>query len=141
MKPESAKYIEQANIVISRADIMLSSGLNEDAARGAYLACFHVAQAYIFERTDKTSKTHSGVQTEFFRLSKDDLRVDTELRKFLSLAYEFKSGADYFTGEYMVISAHEAAEAVITAKRFVAHFSDLVPVVSPTPSATPKYSP
>ena len=32
---------------------MLKAGLNEDAARAAYLASFHVAQAYIFERTDK----------------------------------------------------------------------------------------
>jgi uncharacterized protein (UPF0332 family) len=57
MKPESAKFVEQANIVLARADIMLNVGLNEDAAREAYLASFHVAQAYIFERTDKTFNT------------------------------------------------------------------------------------
>lgn len=55
MKPESDRFIDQANIIIGRADLMLTVGLNEDAARSAYLACFHIAQAYIFERTGKTT--------------------------------------------------------------------------------------
>jgi len=46
---------------------MLSVGLNADAAREAYLACFHCAQAYIFERTGKVSKSHHGVQTQLLR--------------------------------------------------------------------------
>ena len=128
MKPESAKFIEQAHIVIARADLMLTVKLNEDAARAAYLASFHVAQAYIFERTGKTSKSHNGVQTEFFRLTKDDARVDPLLRRFLSQAYEFKSVADYFTGAEAVTSAADAAEAVAASKRFVAHFAGLVPL-------------
>jgi uncharacterized protein (UPF0332 family) len=45
MKPESAKFVTQANIVLARADVMLKVGLNEDAAREAYLASFHAAQA------------------------------------------------------------------------------------------------
>jgi hypothetical protein len=40
MKLESAKFIEQAHIVIARADLMLTVKLNEDAARAAYLASF-----------------------------------------------------------------------------------------------------
>ena len=98
MKPESAKSVEQANIVLARADIMLSAGLNEDAARQAYLASFHVVQAYIFERTDGTFKMHHGVQREFFLLTKDDVRTDQNLRRFLSQSYEFKSVADYSSG-------------------------------------------
>jgi uncharacterized protein (UPF0332 family) len=128
MKPQSAKFVEQASIVLDRADRMLAAALNEDAARAAYLACFHVAQAYIFERTGKTSKTHKGVQTEFFRLTREDSRTDAELRPFLSQAYEFKSIADYFTGPDAVTSAEEAVEAVATAKRFVAYFGMVVPV-------------
>lgn len=126
MKPELAKFIDQANIVLARADLMLTVNLNEDAARAAYLASFHVAQAYIFERTGKTSKSHRGVQTEFFRLTKDDARVDPVLRRFLSQAFEFKSVADYLTGDEAVTSAVEAVKAVATSKRFVAHFAVLV---------------
>src|ERR1700734_3640454 len=134
MKPESAKFIEQAHIVIARADLMLTVKLNEDAARAAYLASFHVAQAYIFERTGKTSKSHRGVQTEFFRLTKDDARVDPLLRRFLSQAYEFKSVADYFAGAEAVTSAADASEAVATSKRFVAHFAGLVPLPGSGPN-------
>jgi hypothetical protein len=57
MKAESVAFLDQAGIVLARADLMLSVGLNEDAARAAHLACFRVAQAYIFERTGRTSKT------------------------------------------------------------------------------------
>jgi uncharacterized protein (UPF0332 family) len=137
MRPESVKFIEQANIVLVRADIMLNVSLNEDAARLAYLASFHVAQAYIFERTNKVSKTHRGVQTEFFRLTKDDPRTDPDLRRFLSESYEFKSIADYFSGPDPKTSSEDAAEAVATAKRFVAHFARLVPIPQPAPPTSP----
>ena len=80
MTPESTAFFAQAHLMIARAERMLTVSLNEDAARAAYLACFHTAQAYIFERTGKTSKSHHGVQTEFFRLSRDDMRTDLELR-------------------------------------------------------------
>ena len=141
MKPESARFVEQANIVLTRADIMLTVGLNEDAAREAYLASFHVAHAYIFERTDKTSRSHHGVQTEFFRLTKDDPRVDQDLRRFLSQSYEFKSVADYFSGPNPVTSPEEAAEAIETAKRFVAHFTQLVPIPNAAPRTGPDATP
>ena len=134
MKPESTRFVEQAYIVLARAAIMSGAGLNEDAARAAYLASFHVAQAYIFERAGKTFKTHHGVQREFFRLVKDDPRADSDLRRFLSRAYEFKSIADYFSGPDPVISPDDATQAIATAKRFVIHFADLTPVPgSPSP--------
>jgi hypothetical protein len=90
-----------------------------------------LAQAYIFERIRKTSRSHHGVQTEFFRLSRDDLRADPELRRFLSQSYEFKALADYGTGPDAITSAGEAAAAVAVARRFVSHFGGLVPVVGP----------
>jgi uncharacterized protein (UPF0332 family) len=140
LKPESAKFVAQANIVLARADIMLGVGLNEDAAREAYLASFHMAQAYIFERTAKTSKTHNGVQREFLRLTRDDTRADHDLRRFLSQSYEFKSVADYFAGPNPVTSAEDAVEAVATAKRFVAHFTQLVPIPNRAPRTGPDAS-
>lgn len=38
----------------------------------ACLAGFHAAQAFIFERTGKSVKTHKGVQTELHRLTRAD---------------------------------------------------------------------
>jgi uncharacterized protein (UPF0332 family) len=126
MKAESAAFLDQADIMLGRADLMLSVSLNEDAAREGYLACFHVAQAYIFERTGRTSKSHHGAQTQFFHLSRDDTRVDHALRRFLAEAYEFKSVADYGIGPDAVTSAATAVAAVSTAKKFVRHFRVLV---------------
>lgn len=126
MTPESTAFLDQANIMLARADRMLSAGLNEDAARAGYLACYHVAQAYTFERTGRTSRSHHGVQTEFFRFSREDPRADAELRRFLSQSYEFKSLADYGTGPDAVTSSGAAANAVAVAKRFVSHFGGLV---------------
>ena len=115
---------------------MLRAGLNEDAARTAYLASFHTAQAYIFERIGRIFKTHRGVQREFFQLIRKDPRGDQDLRRFLSQAYEFKSIADYFSGPDAVTLPEEAAEAIQTARRFVAHFASLVAVgISDTDSA------
>jgi uncharacterized protein (UPF0332 family) len=140
MKPESATFLEQATVILRRAARMLGADLFEDAARCAYLACFHVAQALIFERTDEVYKSHRGVQGEFNRLIKDDARVDHELRKFLSRSYEFKTIADYETGSDATVSPVVAAEAVATAKRFVAHFAGLV-AVPPPPRPDPGASP
>ena len=126
MKPESAEFLQQAVICVARADTMLKVGLNEEAARASYLACFHTAQAYIFERTSKTAKSHHGVHTEFFRLTKDDIRVDATLRRFLSQAYEFKAVADYYVGEDAMMSVEQATDAIGIAKRFNEHFSALL---------------
>ena len=82
MTPQSAGFLDKALKILSDADIMLGVGLNEAAGRTAYLAGFHVAQALIFERLGKVLKTHNGVQAEFLRLTKDDLRLDAELRLF-----------------------------------------------------------
>ena len=94
---------------------------------------FLAAQAYIFERMDKTAKSHHGVQTEFLRPTKDDKRVDTVSRRFLSQSYEFKSVADRSVGPDAVISQAESIAAVATAKRFVDHLMSIVHVVDVAP--------
>jgi hypothetical protein len=72
---------------------------------------------------------------------KDDARVDPVLRRFLSQSYEFKSVADYLTGDEAVTSAAEAAEAVATSKRFVAHFAALVTLPESAPDASSNEAP
>ena len=95
MKPETAQFVEFARDMFRRAGQMSSIHLNGDAGRAAYLACFHVAQAMIFERAGRVMKTHRGVQTEFNKIMKDDPRADGEFVWFLARAYKFKTIADY----------------------------------------------
>ena len=105
---------------------MLAAKLNEDAACAAYLASFHTAQAYLFERAQRTFKTHHGVRREFVHLTRDNARVDPDLRRFLAQSYEFKAAADYFSGSNPVMPPEEAAAAIETARRFVDHFTALI---------------
>ncbi len=97
MSPQGARFLDKARQLLDQAETMLRVGLYEAAGRTAYLASYHAAQAFIFERVGKVLKTHAGVHTEFLRLTKDDPGVDSELRTFLSRAYNLKAIADYET--------------------------------------------
>jgi uncharacterized protein (UPF0332 family) len=92
---------------------------SDEAARAAYLAGFHAAQALISERAGRVAKSHSGVRSAFARLVRDDPRVDRSLLSFLGRAYRFKEIADYGTGPDAVVTVAEAEEAIAVAQRFV----------------------
>ncbi len=105
---------------------MLAMNYYDAAGRAAYLAGFHAAQALISERTGRAVKTHGGVNAEFQRLVRNDARIDQELRAFLGFAYNLKAIADYETGPGSEVPPALAAEAIETAKRFVAKMAELV---------------
>jgi uncharacterized protein (UPF0332 family) len=92
---------------------------NDEAGRAAYLAGFHAAQALISERTGRVAKTHDGVNSQFNSLTRDDPRIDAELRGFLGRAYNLKAVADYETGPGSVVPLERVEAALATAVRFV----------------------
>jgi uncharacterized protein (UPF0332 family) len=104
----------------------LRFGLSNDAGRGAYLAASHAAQAFIFERTGKTAKTHQGVQSEFHRLAREEFRIERVLPPFLVQAYNLKAVADYETGPDSDIPPERSAAAIETAARFLHRMSGLI---------------
>jgi len=112
----------------------------DEAARAAYFAGFHAAQALIFERRGHSAKTHSGVHTELARLTVGESSFDAELRGFLGRAYNFKAAADYETGTAETISATRAKMAIETAKRFVDRIADLLSSNPPTRGEAPDES-
>jgi uncharacterized protein (UPF0332 family) len=89
------------------------------AAREAYLAAYHAAEALLYERTGKIAKSHSGLRSEFARITRGEPRVDRTFSAFLAQAYELKSLSDYGTGDEAAISAATAEAALQTAARFV----------------------
>ena len=91
MKAETADYLEKARASLADARQIKVLPLPHIAAREAYLAVFHAAQAYIFERTGKVAKTHRGVRSEFTRLSRTEPRIGRDLVTFLGTAYQFKT--------------------------------------------------
>jgi uncharacterized protein (UPF0332 family) len=60
MTPEAERYLAKARLTLDRARLMLTVHLTEDAGRSAYLAGYQAAEAFIFERTGKVTKTHKG---------------------------------------------------------------------------------
>lgn len=94
MTPEASEHLDRAREYLSKARNLLDvPHYNDDAGRAAYLAGLHAAQALISEQTGKLARTHEGVNREFNRLTRDDLRVDTELRRFLPQAYDLRGGS------------------------------------------------
>jgi uncharacterized protein (UPF0332 family) len=136
MKPQTGAFLDKARELLQQADTVMGVGLNEAAARTAYLAAVHAAQALIFENTSRVVSSHRGVQSEFWRLTKDEPRLDDELRAFLSRAYTFKRIADYETGPASHINAETARNAIATARRFVGCVAALIPSNGHTPQAS-----
>ena len=126
MTPETSQFLEKANKLLLEAEAMLKIGLYDAAGRTAYLAGFHAAQSLISEKTGRAFKTHKGVHTEFQRLTKGDTNFPSDLRGFLSRAYNLKAIADYQTGPAAEVSIEQATDALMQAKRFLAHVALLL---------------
>ena len=120
MKAETADYLAKARTTLADAQQIVTLPLPHVAAREAYYAAFHAAEAYIFEHTGKVASTHRGVRSEFARLARREPRIDRELTRFLATAYQLKATADYGIGPAAApITGDQAAAAVTTASRFI----------------------
>lgn len=109
MTPEAAGHLDKARQFLADARTILAAGVAGDAGRDAYLAAFHAAQALICERTGRAAKTHRGTHVQFARLTRDEPRLDPDLRRFLPQSYDIKAVADYETGPGAVIQDKEGA--------------------------------
>ena len=58
MRPETADSLAKARATLADAQQIATLPLPHVAAREAYYAAFHAAEAYIFEQTDKVATTH-----------------------------------------------------------------------------------
>ncbi|MGO9007984.1 MAG: HEPN domain-containing protein [Beijerinckiaceae bacterium] len=108
MKPEAEDYLDKAHDDLDDARKIAGISLAKVAARSAYYAAFHAAEAFIIEHTGKVAKTHSGVRTEFARLLKDTPSVEKQLLKFLGQAYKYKEISDYAVGHGAVVTDEAA---------------------------------
>ncbi len=119
MTAETSRYIDKARRTLANGRIILSVNLGDEAGRAAYLAAFHAAQAFIFDRSGQVTKTHQGVHTLFAKLAAKEPMIDLDLRRFLQRAYSLKAVADYEMGPDAVVPLEQAAAALETANRFV----------------------
>jgi uncharacterized protein (UPF0332 family) len=92
----------------------------------------HAAQALIFEKAGKYVKSHKGVKSELGRLTRDESTFGPEQRAFLGTAYDLKAISDYETGPGSKVSLEMAAEALGSARRFVAVIAGLLNTPQPS---------
>ena len=126
MRSEAAAYLATAHDDLREAGLIAAIPLSKAAARSAYYAVFHAAEALIFERTGKVVKTHSGVRSEFSRLLRDAAETDAVLGRILNKGYGYKDLADYGSGRNRVITDDDAAVMIADATRFVARIAELL---------------
>lgn len=126
MTPEAAAYLDKARQCLSNSRALQAIGLSNDAGRNAYFAAFHSAQAFIFSRTGRVAKTHSGVRSEFARLAKAEPAIDRSLTAFSARAYTIKEVADYETGPDAMIPRDRASAALESAEQFVDRVAGLL---------------
>ena len=132
MKPETEDYIAKARECLDAAIKIQSLCLPQVAAKEAYLAAYHAAQAFVFERNGKVVKSHGGMRTQFALLAKDDPRIDRTLAALLGRAYKFKEVADYAVGSQAAVTLTEAQGVIDIAQNFVDTIVGLLPPVSAT---------
>jgi len=119
VKPEAADYLDKARTDFEDAKKIAAIGVARVAARCAYYAMFHAAEAFIVESTGKVAKTHSGVRAEFARLAKETPAIDRSFPKLLAKAYLYKEVGDYGVGPGADVTMADANDAVANAARFV----------------------
>jgi uncharacterized protein (UPF0332 family) len=124
--PEAKDYLDKARDDLDDARKIVAIHLATVAARSAYYAAFHAAEALIVERTGKIAKTHSGVRTEFARLLKDTPGGERAMLTFLAQGYKYKEIGDYGVGRGAVVTDEEANDAIDNAARFLERVAALL---------------
>ena len=90
MRAETTDFLAKARECLTAAKTVLSVSLPGVAAKEGYLAAFHAAHAFVFERTGKAVKTHRGLRAAYARAAREEPRLDPAFSRLLSQAYKFK---------------------------------------------------
>lgn len=121
---QADSLIVKARENIAFARYALAGEYTDEAGRSAYMAAYHAALAFIFARTGKSPKTHSGTRSEFARLARDEPRISREQVSLLGWSYELKSVADY--DQEHTVSLADAERAINEALQLVDTIAPLI---------------
>ena len=119
MTPEATRHIARAREDLDDARQVAQIGLAKVAARSAYYAAFHAAEAFIIEKTGRVAKTHSGVRSVFARLARAETRFDRTMTSFLAQGYQYKEVGDYNVDPAAAITMRNAEAAISAAADFL----------------------
>jgi uncharacterized protein (UPF0332 family) len=119
VRSRTENFIAKARRCLGAAITNYDFPLPDVAAKEAYLAGYHSAEALIYELSGKAAKTHRGVRIRFADLARADPRIDPAFTEFLAQAFDFKIVADYGTDPEDFVTMDQAARMIETARRFV----------------------
>ena len=126
MRTETRDFLAKARECLAAAKTILAISLPGVAAKEGYLAAYHTAHAFVFERTGKAVKTHSGLRTAYARAAREEPRLDPAFSRSLSRAYKFKEVADYGISPTIEVTMADAREVIENAERFIDTVADLL---------------
>ena len=132
MTPEWRHALNLAAKHLEAARQVATIDLAEIAGREAYLACFHAALAFVHSRTGRVVKTHSGLRSEFARLSHHDPQIDPAFPIFLAQSFDIKMLADYDKPIGRPFTIDQAMTTIATAERMVACIEALLSELPPS---------
>lgn len=124
MQPETRVYLESAERSLTEARGILKAGFDAIAAREAYMAVLESARAYVFEKTRKISKTHSGTNTLFLELVRDQAEFEAAEKAMVGDLLEIKLDVDY--GHRSKVGRADVRQIIAHAERFVAKIARLL---------------
>jgi len=119
MTPAAARCLAAAQQSLADAEVILGVRIARVAAREAYMAAFHAAEAFVVEKTGKVVKTHAGLRTEFSRLAQGPDDIGRWMTTFLANAFRFKSLSDYDVTQETPITLANAEALIVDARSFV----------------------
>jgi uncharacterized protein (UPF0332 family) len=114
---EAEGHLAKARENITFARYALAGNFTEEAGRSAYMAAFHATTAFVVARTGKTPKTHSGLRSQFARLTREEPQISHEQVSLLSWSYELKNAADY--AQEHKVSPADAVRAIDEAQGLI----------------------
>lgn len=98
MTPEARDYLVKAREELAEARAIMGIGLAKAAARSAYYAAFHAAEALLVARTGRIAKTHTGIRTALAQLLREASPSDRDLLTFLRVPINTRSSATMVSG-------------------------------------------
>lgn len=126
MRAETTDFLAKARTCLAAAKTIAAVLLPEVAAKEGYLAAYHAAHAFVFERTGKPVKPHRGLRTAYSQTAREEPRLDPVFARLLSRAYKFKEVADYGVGPVVEITMADAEAVIDYAERFIEAVSNLL---------------
>lgn len=124
MTPVVADLLDRAGLHLDEARGLLADGYERLAAREAYQAMFHAAQAAMVAAEGAVPKTHKGLITRFAAVARAEPRLGGALGRALARGYRVKEVADY--GSLGEIRQLNGSASVAQAEGFVASVRTLL---------------